>query len=158
MEGPARRSTADVVCLGEALALVPALPGPGSPAERAAACRRRGERGRRAGRRGIPAAWVGRLGSDELGAFLLAELERRGVDTGGVETDPTRPTGSYTKVTSSAGDASRAPACATAGPAPRPRRWIRPSSTWPRCRARLAGARIVHTSGITARSRTPAPR
>jgi 2-dehydro-3-deoxygluconokinase len=144
MEGP---TAAEVVCLGEALAL---LDRPGSPAERALLAGAEANVAAALAGAGIPTAWVGRLGGDALGATLRGELERRGVDTGGVETDPARPTGSYTKVTSVGDDRE-----------PRTRmRYRRAGSAAsamdpsfldvPAVRARLAGARIVHTSGITA--------
>lgn len=48
---------------------------------------------------GVPAALLGRLGDDDHGALIRAELRQRGVDITAVETDPRRPTGHYSKVT-----------------------------------------------------------
>lgn len=87
-------SAGSVVCLGEALALVPDLEaGPGAAtaagAEVNVAC------GLAAA--GVGVSWVGRLGDDGFGAVVRAQLDERGVDTGGVQTDPSRPTGRYAK-------------------------------------------------------------
>jgi 2-dehydro-3-deoxygluconokinase len=99
---------------------------------------------------GVAAAWVGRLGADGLGAFLRAELERRGVDVAAVAIDPGRPTGCYAKVTEPDADGE-----------PRSRMLYRRAGSAasamapafldvPAVRARLDAARVVHTSGITA--------
>ena len=82
-----------MVCLGEALALVPALPTAGTVPDPATAHLAGAEANVAAGlaAAGVPAAWVGRLGTDPLGEFLLAELRARGVETGGVQLDPDRP-------------------------------------------------------------------
>ncbi|GIJ80452.1 2-dehydro-3-deoxygluconokinase [Micromonospora phaseoli] len=44
-------------------------------------------------RLGHRAAWVGRVGGDELGEFVLRQLRAEGVDTTAVRRDPARPTG-----------------------------------------------------------------
>lgn len=44
-------------------------------------------------RLGHRAAWVGRVGSDELGAFVLRQLRAEGVSAGDVTRDAERPTG-----------------------------------------------------------------
>jgi 2-dehydro-3-deoxygluconokinase len=145
------RRNADVVCLGEALALVPALPEPGTPvpgpAQLAGA-----EANVAAGLAGagVAAAWAGRFGRDELGAFLHAELQRRGVDVAAVEIDPERPTGCYAKVTEA--DAAGEPRsrmsyrrAGSAASAMTPAFLDRPA-----LRDRLATAQVIHTSGITA--------
>jgi 2-dehydro-3-deoxygluconokinase len=169
----ASRSAPEVVCIGEALALVPALPDPGAPVPDAASL---------AGAEanvavglvgaGVAAAWVGRLGADALGSFLRMELEHRGVDVAAVEIDPDRPTGYYAKtVTDPATTRPPRTPCGAAAPrrineaADPPvlgsrmqyRRAGSAASAMgpafldaPAVRARLDAARVVHTSGITA--------
>ncbi len=146
-----------VVCLGEALALLPALPEPDTAAETDLDVRTAHLAGAEVNvavglsAAGIPAAWVGRLGADPLGAFLRSELIARGVDVGGVQWDPTRPTGCYDKQVD----------IETAGAEPRTRmRYRRAGSAasamgpefleQPEVDARLRRRRVVHTSGITA--------
>ena len=46
-----------------------------------------------AARLGLPVSYVGVVGDDAGGRFVLAELERRGVDTGACRVEPGRPTG-----------------------------------------------------------------
>ena len=46
-----------------------------------------------AARLGLATAYVGVVGDDAGGRFVLAELERRGVDTGACRVEPGRPTG-----------------------------------------------------------------
>ena len=140
-----------VVCLGEALALVPALPAAAGRPDPATAQLAGAEANVAAGlvAAGVPAAWVGRLGTDPLGGFLLAQLAARGIETGGVLSDPTRPTGYYAKLVEP-GD-----------PEPRTRMLYRRAGSAasamdpgfldePAVAARLDAARLVHTSGITA--------
>jgi 2-dehydro-3-deoxygluconokinase len=144
-----------VVCLGEALALVPALPGSAAAPDEAepdpATAQLAGAEANVAGglaAAGVPTAWVGRLGTDRLGEFLHAQLRARGVETGGVQRDPARPTGYYAK---------------ELDPDDRERtrmRYRRAGSAasamdpafldLPAVAQRLAAARWVHTSGITA--------
>jgi 2-dehydro-3-deoxygluconokinase len=141
---------AEVVCIGEALALLPSIPD-GEPDARAATLAG-AEANVAAGLAavGVPTAWVGRLGADVLGQVLHRELDRRGVDVGAVEFDRARPTGCYAKVTGRDEDGvpcsrmlyRRAGSAASAmGPA-----FLDLSPV----RTRLERARIVHTSGITA--------
>lgn len=140
-----------VVCLGEALALVPALPTGDDVPDPRTAHLAGAEANVAAGLAvaGVPAAWVGRLGADPLGELLLAELGRRGVETGGVQLDPDRPTGYYAKEVE------------PAEPEPRTTmRYRRAGSAAsamdpaflesPAVADRLGAARLVHTSGITA--------
>jgi 2-dehydro-3-deoxygluconokinase len=145
------RRSADVVCLGEALALVPALPEPGTPVP-GPALLAGAEANVAAGLAGagVAAAWAGRFGRDELGAFLHAELQPRGVDLAAVEIDPERPTGYYAKVTEA--DADGEPRsrmsyrrAGSAASAMTPAFLDRPA-----LRDRLATAQVIHTSGITA--------
>jgi 2-dehydro-3-deoxygluconokinase len=92
---------------------------------------------------GIRSAWLSRLGADPFGARVRRVLEARGVDTGAVELDPARPTGMYVKDTA----AGRmhyyrtGSAAAALGPAYLDR---------PEVVRRLAGADLIHTTGITA--------
>ncbi|MBW0103232.1 sugar kinase [Pseudonocardia sp. KRD291] len=138
---------APVVCLGEALALVPDLAaGPGAAtaagAEVNVAC------GLAAA--GVPVTWVGRLGADGFGAVVRAQLDGRGVDTAGVQTDPSRPTGRYAKSVGAGVDGE---------PATR-MHYLRAGSAasamgpdflgLPAVARRLAAAPVVHVGGITA--------
>ncbi|MEV0637812.1 sugar kinase [Streptomyces sp. NPDC050619] len=95
-----RRQMADVVCVGETMAVL--SPPDGRPlaeqstlrmaiggAESNVACGLAGL--------GHRAAWLSRLGDDPFARRILAELTARGVDVTAVETDPDRPTGVYFK-------------------------------------------------------------
>ncbi|MCW0214228.1 MAG: sugar kinase [Pseudonocardia sp.] len=139
-----------VVCLGEALALLPDVPTgePDAALARAAGAEVNVALGLAGA--GVAAAWVGRLGDDALGAAVRSALDAGGVDTGAVEIDPVRPTGSYAKSVSLGPDGEpatrmhyrRAGSAASAmGPAFLAR---------PPVRERLAAASFVHVSGITA--------
>src|SRR5512144_3092556 len=46
-----------------------------------------------AARLGLRVAFVGKVGDDEFGRFVLRELNQRGIDTRGVVIDPALPTG-----------------------------------------------------------------
>lgn len=46
-----------------------------------------------AARLGLRTAFIGKVGDDEFGRFMLRELQQRGIDTGGVTIDPAIPTG-----------------------------------------------------------------
>lgn len=134
---------ARVACLGEPLALV-ARTGEAYPAgaELNVAVGLTGLR--------VPAALVGRLGDDDHGALIRAELRRRGIDTTAVETDPRRPTGHYSKVTGTdeTGERTTTSRYARAGSAA--------SAMGPdfldrgEVSAVLGTSAIVHCSGITA--------
>ena len=140
---------ADVVCFGEALALLPALPAGAPEPDRALLAGAEANVAVALAGGGIPVAWLGRLGADALGTALRAEMDRRGVDTGGFEIDPERPTGAYAKVTEVVDGEPRTrmryrragSAASAAGPAFLDR---------PQVAERLDRARIVHVSGITA--------
>ncbi|MEV0003617.1 sugar kinase [Micromonospora sp. NPDC050980] len=92
-------------------------------------------------RLGHHAAWVSRVGDDPFGRRVVAEIAAAGVDIGLVTIDPAAPTGVYLKDPGPAGTrvhyhragsaASRLCAADLADP-------------------RLAGARLLHLSGITA--------
>ncbi|HWM59041.1 MAG TPA: PfkB family carbohydrate kinase [Pseudonocardia sp.] len=134
-----REST--VVCLGEALALVPALPEPGVEPDPATAQLAGAEANVAGGlaAAGVSAAWVSRLG---------AQLGTRGIEAGGVQRDPARPTGYYAK------------ALDPDDPERSRMRYRRAGSAAsamdpgfldiPAVADRLAAASLVHTSGITA--------
>ncbi|WP_232664950.1 sugar kinase [Pseudonocardia sp. TRM90224] len=146
---------AAVVCLGEALALLPALSdGPPDPATAliASALPAGAELNVAMGLAAadVDVAWVGRVGDDPLGTFLVGQLRDHGVDTGGIEVDPEHPTGCYAKASDVDADGQpatrmlyrRAGSAASAmGPA---------FLDVPAVRERMASARVVHTSGITA--------
>jgi 2-dehydro-3-deoxygluconokinase len=155
-----------VACIGEALVLLGVqdarntqdardpLPGPSALAgELPAGAQLAGAEANVAvglARMGVRSAWVGRLGADAYGDFLRRELEHRGVVTDAVQVDPGRPTGYYDKIVVRAEDGSvrsemryrRAGSAASAMD-------TRFLAAEPVAGA-LSGARLVHTSGITA--------
>lgn len=146
-----REST--VVCLGEAMVLMPALPESGTATAPTGGHLAGAEANVAAGlaAAGVPAAWVGRLGADAFGSFLHAELVARGVDVGGVLIDEKLPTGYYAKVVEPG----------AGGGEPRTRMIYRRAGSAasamgpsfldePAVAERIAEARVVHTSGITA--------
>jgi 2-dehydro-3-deoxygluconokinase len=100
---------------------------------------------------GIATTWISRLGDDGFGRHVLRDLRERGVEVGGVEEDPDRPTALYVKHTE--GGRSRmhyyrsGSAASAMGPAFLER---------PPVRDRLASAELVHTTGITAAISTSA--
>lgn len=101
-------------------------------------------------RLGVPAAWVSRLGDDGFGHHIagLARAHAIGVET--LEFDATRPTGLYVKEPGIAPDGSRRSAMlyyreGSAASALSPAFLERPA-----VQALLAGASVVHISGITA--------
>lgn len=94
---------------------------------------------------GVATSWVSRVGEDPFGRAVTADLAARGVDVGGVECDPDRPTGLYVKEPTAGGSRMhyyRAGSAAAAMDAD--------LLTRPVVAERLAGADLVHTSGITA--------
>ena len=158
MPRPDDKYAGPIVCLGEALALVPALAGQGADEQPS---RDVVVTGALAGAEanvavalaamGVPASWVGRLGDDALGRHLRRELEDRGVDVRAVQSDPERPTGYYTKLVDTV-DTDGAPtsrvryrragsAASAMGPA-----FLDDA----RVREALARSSHIHTSGINA--------
>ncbi len=139
-----------MACLGESLVLLPFLPdehGEVAPGTLAGA-----EANVAAGLAAmdVPVSWVGRLGTDALGAFLHADLERRGVDVRAVQFDPDRPTGYYAKQV-----------LADEGGEPRSHMLYRRAGSAASAMAPafledpvvnevIAGSDLIHTSGITA--------
>ncbi len=91
---------------------------------------------------GIRSTWMSRLGADPFGARVRRVLEARGVDTGAVELDPARPTGLYVKDT--AAGRMHYYRTGSAASALGPEYLDRPEVV-----RRLAGADLVHTTGIT---------
>ncbi|MFF3073938.1 PfkB family carbohydrate kinase [Kitasatospora sp. NPDC057936] len=156
--GPARPGPPAAVCVGESMAvLLPDRPGPleavdtfrlsvgGAESNVAGAL----------AALGVPTAWISRVGDDGFGRRLVAEVAARGVDVSAVAVDPHRPTGLYLKeVGGSTGHHHdlgpgrsrlhyhrRGSAAAALSPA------LLDDPTAARL---LAGARLLHLSGITA--------
>jgi 2-dehydro-3-deoxygluconokinase len=100
---------------------------------------------------GIPTGWVSRLGADGFGRHVLRDLESRGVDVGGVEDDPLRPTGLYVKHTIGARTRMHYYRSGSAAAAMNADFLDRTA-----VRNRLVGAELVHTTGITAAISTTA--
>jgi 2-dehydro-3-deoxygluconokinase len=98
----------------------------------------------------IPAAWIGRLGSDDFGTMIRTQLQERGVDVSAIETDPYRPTGHYSKHTTAddAGELTTTSSYRRTGSAASvmgPEFLDRDAVS-----AVLGRAAVVHGSGITA--------
>ncbi|MCP2258467.1 2-dehydro-3-deoxygluconokinase [Streptoalloteichus tenebrarius] len=135
-----RDRRADVVCLGESLAVfVPDghqarryLLTVGG-AESNVACH--------LARAGLPVRWVGAVGADDLGEAVLAHLRSFGVDVTDVRIDPERPTGLYVKEPHADGSRMRYY-----------RRGSAASALGPDLLAALdlSATRLVHLTGITA--------
>lgn len=145
------------VCLGESMAvLVPEPPGPLEHAESF----RRGYGGAESNvacglaALGVPAAWISRVGADGFGRRLVEQIGAHGVDTSAVGYDPARPTGLYVKET---GSGEEHPHDLGAGRS-RLHYYRRGSAASamgpelladPAAAALLAGAGLVHLTGIT---------
>ncbi|WP_354643351.1 sugar kinase [Kitasatospora camelliae] len=144
------------VCLGESMAvLLPERPG---PVETVGGFRlgfggAESNTARALAALGVPSAWVSRVGADGFGRRLTAELAAGGVDVSGVRVDPDRPTGLYLKEVGGSG----LPGDAGAG---RSRlHYYRGGSAAaalspalldePAAARLLAGARLLHLTGIT---------
>jgi 2-dehydro-3-deoxygluconokinase len=132
-------SGADVLCLGESMALfVPAEPGPVEQvrtwtravggAESNVACH--------VADLGLRAAWVSAVGDDPFGRAVVDFVASHGVDVSGVLVDPDRPTGVYFKTPGGVRYYRRGSAASGMGPAL--------LADLP-----LDRVRLVHTSGIT---------
>lgn len=135
------------ICLGEAMIVLAAT---GAPLEDVETFRRSvgGAEANMAGglaALGIPTGYVSRLGRDGFGRHVLRDLRARGVEVGGVEEDPARPTGLYVKHTVDGRTQLHyyrtASAASAMDAAFLDRRAVR---------TRLAGCDLVHTTGITA--------
>jgi 2-dehydro-3-deoxygluconokinase len=142
------------VCLGEAMIMLAAETG--APLEDVETFRRSvgGAECNVAGglaALGIPTGWISRLGADGFGRHVLRDLQARGVEVGGVEDDPVRPTGLYVKHTIGGRTRMHYYRSGSAAAAMGPDFLDRPA-----VRNRLVGAELVHTTGITAAISTTA--
>ena len=148
----------EAVCIGETMAvLLPERPGPLEEVEHF----HRGVGGAESNvacglaALGVSSSWISRVGADGFGRLVLGQLTQRGVDTSGVAVDPHRPTGLYVKEVGSGGDSPY-----DLGPGNSRLHYYRSDSAasalnpetleTPEAAAMLAGARLVHLSGITA--------
>lgn len=100
---------------------------------------------------GVPTCWISRLGDDGFGRHVLRDLRARGVEVGGVEDDPDRPTGLYVKHSRAGRSRMHYYRSGSAASAMDPAFLERPE-----VRKRLATAKLVHTTGITAALSTSA--
>ena len=125
-----------VVCIGEPLVLV------ASDGEHVGGAEANVASGLAAA--GIPAAWAGRVGTDPYGELVRRELAVRGVDLTLVDIDSALPTGWYSKCTRESADGERITESnyRRAGSAA--------SAMDVAFLERVAGAALVHCSGITA--------
>jgi len=142
------------VCLGEAMIML--APETGVPLEEVETFRRSvgGAECNVAGglaALGIPTSWISRLGTDGFGRHVLRDLTRRGVEVGGVEDDPDRPTGLYVKHSLNGQTRMHYYRSGSAAAAMDPAFLDRPA-----VRDRLLAAELVHTTGITAAISTTA--
>jgi len=92
-------------------------------------------------RLGCPAAWVGRVGDDELGELVVSRIRAEGVDVGGVVRDPGAPTSLMLKERRTA-DIVRVLYYRRNGPGAR----LEPGDLDP---AQVAAAGVLHVTGIT---------
>jgi 2-dehydro-3-deoxygluconokinase len=92
-------------------------------------------------RLGCPAAWVGRVGEDELGELVVSRIRAEGVDVGGVVRDPGAPTSLMLKERRTA-DMVRVLYYRRNGPGSR----LQPADLDP---AQVAAAGLLHVTGIT---------
>ncbi|MER5204595.1 sugar kinase [Streptomyces sp. NPDC002825] len=148
MSGPARVSPPpDVVCLGESMvAFLPTRPGRladvpsftraigGAESNVACALAAAGHR----------VQWVGRVGRDGFGEHLVDTIAGYGVDVGAVGRDPHRPTGAYFRTDEDRATAAHEVVYYRAGSAAS----AMSPATVPY--ESVAGARILHVTGITA--------
>jgi 2-dehydro-3-deoxygluconokinase len=92
-------------------------------------------------RLGCPAAWVGRVGADELGELVVSRIRAEGVDVGGVVRDPGAPTSLMLKERRTAAMV-RVLYYRRHGPGSR----LEPGDLDP---AQVAAAGVLHVTGIT---------
>ncbi|MGW4224400.1 sugar kinase [Streptomyces bauhiniae] len=135
--------TGTTVCLGETMAQVTPADGEGlehSRELRLAVAGAESTVAQYLADLGHRSAWVSRVGDDPLGRRTVAAVGRRGVDVGGVRVDPDAPTGVYFKDPGPDGTRvhyyRRGSAASRMGPADAER-------------VDLAGARLLHLTGIT---------
>ncbi|MFF2121434.1 sugar kinase [Kitasatospora sp. NPDC058184] len=158
-QGPTRPGAPPTaVCVGESMAvLLPDRPGPLESVEsfRLSVGGAESNVAGALAAHGVPTAWISRVGDDGFGRRLLAEVAARGVDVSAVAVDPHRPTGLYLKeVGGTTGDRH------DLGPGRSRLHYHRRGSAAaalspglladPAAAALLAGARLLHLSGITA--------
>jgi 2-dehydro-3-deoxygluconokinase len=135
------------ICLGEAMIMLAGGPGPLADVEifrrsvGGAECNVAGG----LAALGVPTGWISRLGDDGFGRHVLRDLQARGVDVGGVELDPLRPTALYVKESEDGRSRMHYYRTGSAAAAMAPGFLERPE-----VRERLAQAKLVHTTGITA--------
>jgi 2-dehydro-3-deoxygluconokinase len=135
------------LCLGEAMIMLAGGPGPLADVEvfrrsvGGAECNVAGG----LAALGVPTGWISRLGDDGFGQHVLRDLQQRGVDVGGVELDPVRPTALYVKESMDGRSRMHYYRTGSAAAAMSPAFLGRPE-----VRDLLAQARLVHTTGITA--------
>ncbi|GAA0602816.1 sugar kinase [Kribbella sandramycini] len=144
---PAETEPAAVVCLGEAMIMLAGAAGPLEDVEtfhRSVGGAECNVAGGLAGL-GVRTSWLSRLGDDGFGKQVLRDLQSRDVEVGGVEIDPERPTALYVKETRDGRSRMHYYRTGSAASAMSPAFLERPAVA-----ERLAGARIVHTTGITA--------
>ncbi|WP_091226112.1 sugar kinase [Microbacterium sp. 3J1] len=138
---PSPTPVPEVVCVGESMGLVTALGAPLAETESAALGLAGAEGNVAVGlvAAGRTAAWASRLGDDPIGIRISTELQRRGVELW-VETDADAPTGVMFKDPGTESSSVY---------------YYRRGSAASRMAAgfldasRLAGVRVVHTTGIT---------
>ncbi|WP_405062175.1 sugar kinase [Kribbella sp. NBC_01505] len=139
--------TGAVVCIGEAMIMLAGAAGPLEDVEtfrRSVGGAECNVAGGLAGL-GVPTSWVSRLGDDGFGRQVLRDLRGRGVDVGGVEVDPNRPTALYVKESIDGRSRMHYYRTGSAASAMSPAFLQRPEVS-----ERLGNAKIVHTTGITA--------
>ena len=158
MPGTGAARGPEAVCIGETMAvLLPGTPGPLEDVESF----HRGVGGAESNvacglaALGVSSSWISRVGADGFGRLVLGQLAERGVDTSAVVVDPHRPTGLYVKEIGSDGGAPH-----DLGPGNSRLHYYRSDSAasalspetleTPEAVELLAGARLVHVSGITA--------
>lgn len=135
------------ICLGEAMIMLAGGPGPLADVEvfrrsvGGAECNVAGG----LAALGVPTGWISRLGDDGFGQHVLRDLQARGVDVGGVELDPYRPTALYVKESDDGRSRMHYYRTGSAAAAMAPGFLDRLE-----VRERLAQAKLVHTTGITA--------
>ncbi|WP_350280903.1 sugar kinase [Kribbella sp. HUAS MG21] len=144
---PAPLPETAALCLGEAMIMLAGGPGPLADVETfrrsvgGAECNVAGG----LAALGVPTGWISRLGDDGFGQHVLRDLEARGVEVGGVELDPLRPTALYVKESVDGRSRMHYYRSGSAAAAMEPGFLDRVD-----VRDRLAQARLVHTTGITA--------
>jgi 2-dehydro-3-deoxygluconokinase len=145
MPEPLPETTA--ICLGEAMIMLAGGPGPLADVEvfrRSVGGAECNVAGGLAGL-GVPTGWISRLGDDGFGQHVLRDLQARGVEVGGVELDPVRPTALYVKESEDGRSRMHYYRTGSAAAAMEPGFLDRPEVS-----ERLKQARLVHTTGITA--------